>query len=162
MGRKRKPPRCSAKTATGKRCKRRAVVGNRCKQHPASKGGRPQIYWNKKDWKRFDIFCSAHESQKDIAEAMGVDLKTIDAICRREKEMSFSKYCNQKRGWGRSMVAGKQLEVAMNGNVSMLTHLGKQWLGQKDPKQQQEHSFPDGKPFDKIVVEFVTPEGSSE
>jgi hypothetical protein len=147
MKRKKKPPRCRAKTKTGKRCTRRAVNGNRCNIHPVKKAGRHKIKWGDEQWKRFDTFCAARESKRDIAEAMQNDIKTIDAICKREKGVDFSTYCDQKRGYGRSLVAGKQLEIAMSGSVAMLIWLGKQWLDQKEPKQSHEYSGPDGGPI---------------
>lgn len=158
MGRKKKPPRCVAKTQTGKRCSRRATKGGRCGRHPPKKGGRPKIVWGTEQWKMFDTFCAARDSQKDIAEAMAVDAKTIDAICEREKGMGFSGYCEQKRGYGRSLVAGKQLEVAMSGSVAMLIWLGKQWLDQKEPKQDHGHGGLDGGPVSVVTkVVFVKP-----
>ncbi len=142
-----KPPRCRAKTHAGKRCKSRAVKSNRCKQHPPKKGGRPKLQWDVDQWRRFDTFCAARDVQDDIAEAMEADKKTIDALCKREKGMSFSEYCNQKRGYGRALIAGKQLEVALSGNIAMLIWLGKQWLDQKEPRQTNELTGAGGGPI---------------
>lgn len=161
MPRRKKPTRCIAKKVDGKRCTRNAVSGKRCKQHPAKKGGRPQVQWDENEWKQFDIFCAARDSQADIAEAMEVDIKTIDAICKREKGMSFSAYSDQKRGYGRALIAGKQLEVAIGGNVAMLIWLGKQWLDQKEPRQILGHEGSKGGPIAMTTeIVFVKPDGT--
>lgn len=156
MGRKKKPPRCAAKTKSGKRCTRRATKGRRCGHHPPKKGGRPQKTWDELQWKQFDTFCAARVPKGDIAEAMATDAKTIEAICQRAKGIGFSEYLEQKKGYGKALLAGKQLEVAMSGNVAMLIWLGKQWLDQKEPKQFLEHTGKDSGPIEKeIQVRFI-------
>lgn len=135
--------RCGAKTKAGKRCQRQAVRGtDRCANHPRTQrrgphkgtGGRPRASLDQDQWRSLDIMCNAGVPQADIAEAMRVDVKTLGAICQRDRGLTFSQYRQQKKGKGRAAIAAKQFQVAMSGQVAMLIWLGKQWLGQREPR----------------------------
>lgn len=154
---KTKPPRCRGKTKSGKRCKKKATNGARCAAHPHKKMGRPPIVWDEDKWKMFDAMCACGALEEDIAEAIGVDRDTLTAICKRERGgLTFSAYRALKKSKGRISLAAKQLEVAMGGNIAMLIWLGKQWLGQKEPKQDHGIGAPDGGPIkNEITIRFV-------
>ena len=157
MTKKQKLPRCLGKLKSGKRCTRRAVNGARCKLHPPKKRGRKLIVWNEDTWRMFDAMCSCGALEEDIAEAIRVDADTLSAICKRDRDgLNFSEYRKLKKSKGRVSLAAKQLEVAMTGQVAMLIWLGKQWLGQKEPKQDHghEHGGPNGGPI-KVTSEIV-------
>ena len=46
--------------------------------------------------------------------------------------MTFADYYKQKKGHGKIAIRRKQFQTAMEGNVSMLIWLGKNWLDQSD------------------------------
>lgn len=150
MSKREKKPRCRGKTKAGKRCTRRATNGTRCKLHPPRKRGRKLIVWDEDTWRMFDAMCSCGALERDIAEAIRVDVDTLSAICKRDRGgLNFSEYRALKKSKGRVSLAAKQLEVAMTGQVAMLIWLGKQWLEQREPKQDHghEHSGPGGGPI---------------
>jgi len=100
--------------------------------------------------------CACGALEEDIAVALDVCRDTINTICKRDRGLTFSAYRTQKKGKGRVSLAAKQLEVALNGNVVMLIWLGKQWLDQKEPPKEFEHSGKEGAPI------HVVNEGISE
>ncbi len=95
-------------------------------------GGRPLIVWDDADWRKFDLMCKCGVRQMDIAEAFGCSPDTIGAIVRREKQMSFSAYKDQKAGYARAEIMEKQMELALKGDRTMLIWLGKNLCGQSD------------------------------
>lgn len=96
------------------------------------KGGRPKFELDESQWRMFDAMCAAGALEVDIAEAFGVDRKTINTCVKRDRGLGFSAYREQKKGRGRAALAAKQYEMAMNGNTAMAIFLGKNWLGQSD------------------------------
>jgi hypothetical protein len=75
-------------------------------------------------------------TQEYCAEKLGI---SVDSLARRLNEIGthFAEYKNKRREGIRVSLMQKQYEVAMQGNVSMLIWLGKQYLGQTD-KQETE------------------------
>ncbi len=140
--------RCKAKTAKGKQCKRRAVRDSGFCENPRhaelaakvpkkrgpkkGEGGRHPVVWTTAQWSQFEHACRAGARAVDIAEMMGVDVNTIDAICQRERGQTFSAFRGKKKGWARAALAAKQIEMALAGDRTMLVWLGKQFLGQTD------------------------------
>jgi hypothetical protein len=84
------------------------------------------------DWEQFDKLCGLQCTQVEIASWFDCSVDTIERAVKREKKTSFADYYDLKRGKGRISLRRRQWEVAMQGNVSMLIWLGKQYLGQSD------------------------------
>ena len=91
------------------------------------------------DWDVVDKCLISGSSGIQTAAFIGVHYETLYDRCVKEKKMSFTDYSQKQRQKGNSMILGKQLQVAMGGNVSMLIWLGKQRLKQADqPQVKQE------------------------
>jgi hypothetical protein len=95
----------------------------------AKPGGRPREDFS---WEQFDTLCLIHCTQDEIAAVLGVSVETIDTACLEKYSLSFSERYKIKSSMGKMSVRRKQYQEAMNGDVTMLKHLGKYWIGQKD------------------------------
>lgn len=116
--------------------KKRDQKKNRFKK-PA-KDGRPRAHIDKQT---FDNLLAIGCQLRECAEVLGVSEDIIESWCKHEQQLSFLDYRRQKASKGHANVRRKQYEVAMDGNVSMLIWLGKNWLKQSD---KIEHSGPGG------------------
>lgn len=81
--------------------------------------------------------CEIHCTGEEIAAVLGVDYKTLERACKREKNTNIGEYIKQKSATGKMSLRRKQHTTAMDGNVSMLIWLGKNWLGQKDKSDEE-------------------------
>lgn len=72
--------------------------------------------------------CTAVE----IAGFFNCSVDTIERWCDRTYKMGFADCFKKFSAPGKISLRRKQYHVAMNGNVSMLIFLGKQYLGQSD------------------------------
>jgi hypothetical protein len=99
--------------------------------HP---GGRPKIEFSDTQWKMLALLCKAQSTNEEVCAYFDIDLKTLNRLVKKKykKYNSFSDFNDKKRKAGFSSIRAKQWQVAMNGNVSMLIWLGKNWLGQAD------------------------------
>ena len=91
--------------------------------------GRPRIQI---DWEELDKLCGIQATEVEIAQWFGCTVDTIENACKRDKGVNFSEYFEQKRVPGKISLRRKQFQIAMDGNVTMLIWLGKQYLGQAD------------------------------
>lgn len=64
-----------------------------------------------------------------------VSKSTVQRFIKRNYGLTFDQYRVEKEGIMKHRLRAKQLEIAYNGNVSMLIWLGKQYLGQGDKVQ---------------------------
>lgn len=102
------------------------------------KVGRPEIPWTKKEEDIFNgLMGIPFVTQEAICAVMGMSYSTLQRKLKENYGMNFDQLRQEKREGMKLKLAGKQYEVAMKGNVSMLIWLGKQWLDQKD-KQETE------------------------
>ena len=73
------------------------------------------------------------------AALIGVCEDTLYNRCKTDQGVDFSVYLAKQRQKGNSLLLGKQYQVAMSGNTTMLIWLGKQRIGQTDhPTDKQE------------------------
>lgn len=86
------------------------------------------------DWKKVDFYLRAHCDGVGIAGILGVCPDTLYLACQEEHKMGFSEYSAQKKSEGKEMLRGKQFQLAVEGDKTMLVWLGKQYLDQKDRK----------------------------
>lgn len=92
------------------------------------------------DWDKVDQLLLAGCMTTEIASYFGVALDTIYVRCKSDHNMEFSKYSQQKKQKGESLLRSVQYQSAMEGNVPMQIWLGKQRLGQRDkPKEDDEN-----------------------
>ena len=74
--------------------------------------------------KQVEKLASYGLNNKEIAEALGFDDTTL--------KRKFENFLTKGRGDLKKKLKRKQIEVAMQGNVSMLIWLGKQYLDQSE------------------------------
>jgi len=88
------------------------------------------------DWKRVDELLEADCEGTEIAAVLGLVPNTLYRRCEEDHKISFSKYLQEKKASGNSMLKEKQFEKALSGDSGMLVWLGKNRLNQSDKKQQ--------------------------
>ena len=94
-------------------------------------GGRKPLPIN---WDEVNKFLMAGSSGVQVAAYIGVSHDTLYDRCKKEKGVGFTEYALEQRQKGNSMLLGKQYQVAMGGNTTMLIWLGKQRLAQREPE----------------------------
>lgn len=119
------------------------------------KAGRPQIAL---DWEEFDKLCGLQCTLREIACWFKCSEDTIENHVKRRHKMDFSDYFEQKRGTGKIALRRKQYDIAMNGNVTMLIWLGKQYLGQAEKLEQKL----DTNQGQQVVIVLPAQDGSTE
>lgn len=114
---------------------------------PEGRLGRPQLPIN---WDIVDALCTVQCTMEEIASALGVSVDTLDNALKRDKKTTFSDYFKEKRRTGFVSLRRKQFQAALNGNVTMMIWLGKQYLNQRD---RQEVTRGDD-PLQELLNEF--------
>lgn len=94
-----------------------------------NRGGRPPTII---DQTVFEGLCKIQCTLVEIAAYFDCDDGTVETWCKKTYKKGFSDVFRTKRGKGHISLRRKQWEMALNGNVTMLLWLGKQYLGQKD------------------------------
>lgn len=99
-----------------------------------AKMGRPEIEILKDD---FEKLCAMQCTLVEIAGFFNCSEDTIENWCKKTyKGQTFSEVYKKKSAKGKISIRRQQFRTAEAGNVSMLIWLGKQYLGQKEPKQE--------------------------
>lgn len=109
--------------------------------------GRPQ---RKIDWNTVDKLCAIQCTGEEIAELFDMDYDTLQRACKREKHTNFAEYFALKSQKGKRALRRKQMQLALDGNVTMNIWLGKQLLGQRDRAEV----FNREQPFDDLIDEI--------
>ncbi len=105
--------------------------------------GRKKIEFDDKDWRMIEQMCALYCTGNEIAGVMGVHYDTLAARIKETYGSNFSDYFDRHSAKGGLSLRRKQRDVAMDGNVQMLIHLGKNYLGQTD-KQHIDNTSSDG------------------
>jgi len=90
------------------------------------------------NWDEVSKFIMAGSNGMQIAAYIGICEDTLYSRCREDNKKDFSLFLTEQRQKGNTYLLGKQYQVAMGGNVSMLIWLGKQRLGQTDQPRDKE------------------------
>ena len=93
------------------------------------KTGRPKI---EIDFAEVDKLCQIQCTGEEIASFFEISYDTLERRCKEQFKVSFAEYIKEKSSKGKSSLRRLQWKAAMNGNVTMLMWLGKQYLGQAD------------------------------
>jgi hypothetical protein len=88
------------------------------------------------DWKTVNKLLEADCEGTEIAAYLGIVPNTLYRRCETDHKISFSKYLQEKKAKGNSLLKVKQFDKAMSGDRTMLVWLGKQRLGQSEKAQQ--------------------------
>lgn len=99
------------------------------KKQKAKKTGRPKIQIN---WEEFDKLCTMQCTLEEMASWFGCSEDTLERRCKEDKKLRFADYFKKRSSGGRISLRRSQFKAAIEGNVTMLIWLGKQYLGQKD------------------------------
>jgi len=103
------------------------------KEHRKSNAGAPKAVIN---WREVDALLEAGCSGAEVASSIGLNKATIYDRCMKDNGIQFSKYSQQKREKGNSILRAKQYQVAIeDGDKTMLVWLGKNRLDQSDKKE---------------------------
>jgi len=86
------------------------------------------------DMEEVKKLCGIHCTKAEVAGWFNVSDDTIERRCKSEG-FTWSEYFERFSASGKISLRRKQFQVAIDGNVSMLIWLGKQFLGQTDTRQ---------------------------
>ena len=84
------------------------------------------------DWKKVDKMLQAGCTGTEVAASLGIHDHTLYKRCETDNKISFSDYSAAKRASGDRLLKMKQMDLAMQGDKTMLIWLGKQRLGQSN------------------------------
>jgi len=91
------------------------------------------------DWEVVGKCLATGSSGVQAAAFIGVCEDTLYNRCKTEQGVDFSVYLTKQKQKGNSLLLGKQYQIAMGGNTTMLIWLGKQRLSQTEhPKEKEE------------------------
>ena len=93
------------------------------------RAGRPR---KKFDWSAFEKLCYLNCSEEEIASFFECAVSTLQRAVRWHYGVNFAQINLERKNGGKIKLREKQMEVALNGNVTMLIWLGKQMLNQSD------------------------------
>lgn len=95
--------------------------------------------------KEFEALCRMQATGKEIMSFFEADKVVIDKYCKRTYQRTFEKTKEMLSDGGKMSLRRKQMGVALDGNVTMLIWLGKQYLDQKDSPVvfTEENDYPD-------------------
>lgn len=95
------------------------------------------------DWKILDAILQFNPNSKMAAEILStsdghpsISHDTLERRIKAEKGMTYAEYKDIKMSRMKLNIAKKQYDTAMQGNVTMLIWLGKQYLGQAEKVEQ--------------------------
>lgn len=116
------------------------------------------------DWELLETLASFPDVilQEDIAQCMKVSLDTVANKIKEKHGVTFSEFRKQRQGITRKNLFAWQLKAAQRGSVPMLIWLGKNYLNQKEPKQEQEVVINDEKDKLKAYAEKLKEMASDE
>lgn len=85
------------------------------------------------DWNKVDQYLIGGSNGVQIAGKFGIHPDTLYDRCQQEKGVVFSAYAQEKRSCGDAdLHLSQYLKAVKDKNTTMLIHLGKHRLGQKD------------------------------
>ena len=109
------------------------------------------------DWELVDKHLRAQCDGVGIAGILGVHPETLYDACKRDHKTNFSAYSQIKKAEGKELLRQKQMEVALDGDKTMLVRLGKQYLEQSD-KVSQNIDQTNKTPLPQMTEEELTEE----
>ena len=113
--------------------------------------------------KQFENLCGLQCTKSEICAWFDVTDKTLESWCKRTYKAGFSEIFSQKRGKGKISLRRYQFQLAEK-NANMAIWLGKQYLNQKEPIDEQkleiellklESQIKDNQPDDEAEDNFM-------
>ena len=109
------------------------------------------------DMEAVEKLCRLNCTDDEIASFFGVCRKTVER--ERKSNPEFNDTIEKGKSYGKLSLRRKQVELAMDGNPTMLIWLGKQYMGQRD-KNETAHTGADGGAIKVIASEMTDEEAS--
>lgn len=88
------------------------------------------------DWKQATNMAAINCTGEEMAAILDIDYDTLQRACKRDHGIKFADWIAKKSASGKMSLRRKQYTTAMDGNVTMLIWLGKNWLNQKDKQEE--------------------------
>ena len=100
---------------------------------------RPKIELNDLDFDGWDLLfaLAPFHTREECAFKLGISSDSMTERIKEKYDLDFPAFKDKSREGMKSNILHKQYEVAMNGNVTMLIWLGKQYCDQRDEKNLQ-------------------------
>ena len=97
--------------------------------------GRPPILI---DWQLVDKMLMYQGSGEYISFVLNISYDTLQRACKKERNLTFAELSAQKKQTGLDMLRNKMYTTAIEGNVTMMRYLSKNWLVLSDsPKEDR-------------------------
>jgi hypothetical protein len=103
------------------------------KKKTVRKAGRPEAII---DWKKVGQYLQAQCNATAIASLLGISTDTLYLRCKKDNNLDFTVFSEQKKGEGKELLRLKLFDQAMGGNTTMGIWLSKQYLGFRDQIEQ--------------------------
>lgn len=110
----------------------------------------------------FEKLCAIQCTQTEIAEFFDISVDTLDRHLKRIYKENFAEIFKKKSSKGKISLRRKMFETAMNGNVTMMIWLSKQFLGYTDKIDQKNDTQISGKENGPSIVITLPDNGRSE
>ena len=109
-----------------------------CKQSSSvGKGGRPRLVLNQDGEKLIEDLYSIMCKDDEVEGIIGADIETLKAEHNIER---FSRAQKKGHSMAKTSLRRAQFKSALDGNVTMQIWLGKQILGQREPRDESERN----------------------
>ncbi|MCX6142140.1 MAG: hypothetical protein NTZ35_02870 [Ignavibacteriales bacterium] len=112
--------------------------------------GRPKIDI---DMNLVDSLCKIQCTGVEIAAILGIAYDSLNNKINEYFAMNFSEYIKEKANGGRASLRRMQWKAAEEGNCTMQIWLGKNYLGQSDKVETENHTVVDADGFEKALSE---------
>lgn len=104
-------------------------VGQLVRPLKADKQGRPRLEITDAGWQMVERMARAFCKQEDVADMLGVSVKTLQTEANKERFERIMRTC---RAHSVLLIRERQVDKAINGNPVESIWIGKQELGQTD------------------------------
>jgi hypothetical protein len=87
------------------------------------------------NWEEFEKLCGIQSTLMEMCAWFDCDDVTLERAVKEKYGMPFAEVFARKRGVGKVSLRRRQFQAALDGEVSMMIFLGKQYLDQSDKKE---------------------------
>lgn len=98
---------------------------------------------------------------EECAYVLGCTASDLSKRCKSDYGFTFGELADHHRGAVKVALRRKQIEVALDGNVKMLTHLGQHVLGQVDGREEATPSNRGNDLSDATLIQIVNQSGAT-
>jgi len=98
-----------------------------------------KIEFDSEDWAQIEEMCLIQCTAQEIANIMRVSYSTLERRIKEEYNVTVEDYIKALSAPGRKSLRRWQYEAAEKGNIQMMIWLGKQWLDQKESREDSKN-----------------------